>query len=271
MPDFLAESRLRPTHLAVVLVAAAMALAPGLPSAQSRPSRHVLFIGNSYTAANNLAEVVAGIAEAHQAGPTIVPSLALRGGQMLDWHLHYGPAMPALDAPAHDITDVVLQEQSTLGAGDAQDDASGGQHLTIADPAEFYEGVRGLVKRIRARGATPVLFMTWARRDWPEDLAKLQQAYMSIGRELNVKVAPVGVAWAEAQRRIPTLVMYVADGSHPSWAGSYLAACVLYATLFHADPIGLPAPAGIPSETARRLQGLAGETVLTETARWHIP
>ena len=193
MSDFLVQTRLRPSHLAGVLVAAAIALAPALPSAQARPSRHVLFIGNSYTAANNLAEVVAGIAEARQAGPVIVPSMALRGGQMLDWHLHYGPAMPALDAPAHDITDVVLQEQSTLGAGDAQDDASGGQHLTIADPAEFYAGVRGLVKRIRARGATPVLFMTWARRDWPEDLEKLQKAYVSIGHELNVKVAPVGV------------------------------------------------------------------------------
>jgi hypothetical protein len=241
MSHFLVQPRLRPGHLAGVLVAAAIALAPALPSAQARPSRHVLFIGNSYTAANNLAEVVAGIAEARQAGPVIVPSMALRGGQMLDWHLHYGPAMPALEAPAHDITDVVLQEQSTLGAGDAQDDASGGQHLTIADPAEFYAGVRGLVKRIRARGATPVLFMTWARRDWPEDLEKLQKAYVSIGRELNVKVAPVGVAWAEAQRRIPTLVMYVADGSHPSWAGSYLAACVLYATITGQDPRGAPA------------------------------
>ena len=262
MSDFLVETRLRSSCLAGVLVAAAMAVAPPPASGQARPSRHVLFIGNSYTAANNLAEVVAGIAEAHQAGPTIAPSLALRGGQSLDWHLHYGPAMPALDAPAHDITDVVLQEQSTLGAGDVQDDATGAQHLSMADPAEFHAAVRGLVKRIRARGATPLLFMTWPRRDWPEDLAKLQKAYVSIGRELNVKVAPVGVAWAEAQRRIPTLIMYGADGSHPSWAGSYLAACVLYATLTGQDPRG--APALISGHAVDRRSGeIDGSAVIT--------
>ena len=84
-------------------------------------------------------------------------------------------------------------------------------------------------------------------------------------------MAPVGVAWQTGVSRDTTLALWDTDGSHPSVLGTYLAACVLYATLFHASPIGLAAPAGIPSATARILQGLAGETVLTQTARWHIP
>ena len=39
---------------------------------------------------------------------------------------------------------------------------------------------------------------------------------------------------------MPEPELYFSDGSHPSPAGSYLAACTFYATLFHASPVGLP-------------------------------
>jgi hypothetical protein len=48
-----------------------------------------------------------------------------------------------------------------------------------------------------------------------------------------------GIAWAQVRER-PELELYYTDGSHPSPAGSYLAACTLYATIFHQSPAGLP-------------------------------
>jgi hypothetical protein len=37
--------------------------------------------------------------------------------------------------------------------------------------------------------------------------------------------------------------LYDTDGSHPSLAGSYLAACVLFATLFGESPVGIASEA----------------------------
>jgi hypothetical protein len=58
-------------------------------------------------------------------------------------------------------------------------------------------------------------------------------------------VAHVGEAWA-AYRATEQVVapahsaLFFTDGSHPSTAGTYLAACVLYATLYGTSPEGLP-------------------------------
>ena len=41
----------------------------------------------------------------------------------------------------------------------------------------------------------------------------------------------MGVAWQQSLKDDPKLVLHAKDGSHPAPAGSYLAACVFYATL----------------------------------------
>ena len=171
----------------------------------------------------------------------------------LDWHLQYGPAMPFLGADAWN--DVVLQEQSLLGGGEDG-------RAVLADPRAFHTAVREFVKRIRARHATPVLLMTWPRRDVPTDGPGLERAYLTIGRELGVTVAPVGSAWMEAERRWPWLDLYGGDGAHPNAEGSYLAACVTYATLTGHNPAG--APAAIAGHFVDRRSGAVdlGETIL---------
>jgi hypothetical protein len=60
-------------------------------------------------------------------------------------------------------------------------------------------------------------------------------------------IAPIGVAWLSAMAQRPELArkpyhnesLYAADGRHPGWTGSYLAACVLFATIFHQSPLYL--------------------------------
>jgi len=51
----------------------------------------------------------------------------------------------------------------------------------------------------------------------------------------------VGPAWAEATAGGADVGLYYEDGSHPSPNGSYLAACVFFATLYGESPEGLPA------------------------------
>ena len=205
----------------------------------ARPVLKILFVGNSYTRANNLGNIVASIAAAdpNPDAPIINPSLSTRGGATLKWHLENGPALQLIQAGGWDH--VVLQEQSLLGGRMINGKA------IVGDPRRFFGSVRWLVGEIGAVGATPILYMTWARRAPAADRARVQtqlaDAYLTIGEELGVQVAPVGLAWAEAHRRLPQLDLHVSDGSHPTTAGSYLAACVIYATITGRSPVGAPA------------------------------
>jgi hypothetical protein len=195
----------------------------------STPLR-LLFIGNSYIYLNNLGDLVAGIAASRKAGPTVIPTLAVRDGATLKFHLDGGPGLKALESGQWDF--VILQEQSQLG-GRIVDGKP-----TVGDPGAFHVSVREFVQRIRANNATPLLFMTWARRDHPEQIEDLSKAYEAIGDELKVKVLPVGHAWTEARRRGLSADLHLQDGSHPTPTGSYLAACVIYASITGADPRG---------------------------------
>jgi hypothetical protein len=51
--------------------------------------------------------------------------------------------------------------------------------------------------------------------------------------------------------------LYDADGSHPSAAGSYLAACVFFRTLFGKSPVGAAVHGGVAPEEGELLQRAA--------------
>lgn len=76
-------------------------------------------------------------------------------------------------------------------------------------------------------------------------------------------------------RERPGLNLYAPDEMHPSWAGTYLEGCVLYATIFGRSPIGLTHRISdtttgdwqISEEDAADLQRIAWETVQDYQAR----
>jgi hypothetical protein len=59
----------------------------------------------------------------------------------------------------------------------------------------------------------------------------------------------------------PELELYVPDKRHPSLAGTYLAACTVYAALLGKSPVGNAYTAGLPADVARHLQQVAWDTV----------
>jgi hypothetical protein len=86
---------------------------------------------------------------------------------------------------------------------------------------------------------------------------------------MNAVVAPVGMAWKKALAADPKLVLHQADKSHPNPKGSYLAACVFYATLLDKSPVGLPGElrkgnrvlVRVTPDEAATLQEIAWQTV----------
>jgi hypothetical protein len=80
--------------------------------------------------------------------------------------------------------------------------------------------------------------MTWARAHAPESQQAITDAYLSIGREVGAAVIPAGLAWQRFLSKHDSPVLHDRDGSHPTLAGSFLAACAAFGVLFAASPVG---------------------------------
>jgi hypothetical protein len=189
----------------------------------------ILFIGNSYTARNDLPSLLREMAAEAPQPKAIVTEQVLANGASLRRHWNAGVAAEKIGSGDWDF--VVLQEQSTL---------------PIKNATRFHENVRLFDEVIQAHGARTVLYLTWARQQAPETQVTLSEATEAIAREIGALVAPVGEVWQAVLEQEPGLGLYDKDGSHPSPLGSYLAACVFYARLFPGDAIG--------SSVAERLQ-----------------
>jgi len=98
--------------------------------------------------------------------------------------------------------------------------------------------------------------------------AAITSAYEEIANEVGARVAPVGEAWSAINGS--GVQLFADDGSHPSAVGSYLAAAVLYATLFGEDPPEAEHVGSIDTATALRLRSAAAVGVLGDRDRWRI-
>ncbi len=113
----------------------------------------------------------------------------------------------------------------------------------------------------RKHGAEPILFMSWAYADAPEMTEQLADAYVKVGNANDAMVIPAGLAFAKSIAVRPDLNLYVPDKRHPSLMGTYLAANVVYASLFKKSPVGNGYTAGLDPAVAKHLQTVAWDTV----------
>jgi hypothetical protein len=105
--------------------------------------------------------------------------------------------------------------------------------------------------------------------------AQLAEAYTTAGNENNALVIPAGLAFARAIGKQPELNLYAPDKRHPSLAGTYLAACTVFAVLTGRSPVGNAYLAGIDAPTAQFLPdgrvgdgaGVFSEVILSLSAR----
>jgi hypothetical protein len=202
----------------------------------------VLFIGNSFTARNDLPGLIARLAAAR--GKNLEHRLISAGGASLRTHWNAGEALQAIQGGHYDH--VVLQEQTTL---------------PVKSTTRMHENVRLFDEAIKAAGAKTDLYMTWARLRAPKSQQAITDAYAGIGRELGATVVPVGLAWQRFLGKHDQPVLHDKDQSHPTLAGSYLAACVFLAVLFKESPVGIPGEvAGLSEKDLALLQKVAWQT-----------
>src|SRR5699024_8098212 len=97
--------------------------------------------------------------------------------------------------------------------------------------------------QIRANGAVPILFATWAYQrggakltdkgwDYDEMVQKLSEAYHRAAQENDALIADVGRRFYELS---DAQNLYAADGVHPSELGSRIAAETIAAVIRHRE------------------------------------
>jgi hypothetical protein len=193
----------------------------------------VLFIGNSHTFVNNLPVAFAKLVEAkHPSRPLAITDVTMGGVTLAD-HLAEGTAARTIAGARWDY--VVLQEQSNIPS---------------VAPSQLEDSVRRFAPLIEAAHARTVLYELWPH----ENASPAFDAYDSAARAVNAIVVRAGEAWMRALSRDRTLVLYQSDGYHPAPAGTYITACVFYATLIGERPDGLPTAGLVSPEVAATLQ-----------------
>lgn len=227
--------------------------------AQAQDSVSVLFIGNSYTQANDLPQLTRQLAGS--LGKELTVGTKANGGFTFQNHCNDAQTFTAMHQQNWDV--VVLQGQSQEPSfPDAQVDQN-----TLPFAVRLADSAYAI------NPCSNVLFyMTWGRENGDPQWApistfdgmneRLYNAYMRMADSAEAMVAAVGASWKYVRDHHPAIQLYSGDGSHPSVAGSYLAACTFYVSLFREPVSGAPYTAGLDAATASQLQAAADAVVL---------
>ncbi len=238
--------------------------------AQSKKIK-ALFLGNSYTYFNNLPQMVKDIALA--AGDTLVYDSNTPGGYTFGDHNHDAVSKGKIMQGGWDF--VILQAQSQ------EPSYQPWAVLSITLPQGF--SLDSMVKVHNPCGTT-VFYETWGRKFGDQNTCpfysvvctytgmqnRLKDSYKLFADTTQTSMAPVGEAFRSSVTYSPGLELYSPDQSHPSLAGSYLAALVFYETLFHKPVLNNTYNAGLGATTQAFLQQTAHATVNDSLAVWNL-
>ena len=225
----------------------------------TNPTR-VLFVGNSFSFYNNgihnhLGSLIRSTGEWKRQQNRLRLS-TLSGGHISE---HSADLESILSDTPQNWDAIVLQGHSN-------------EPISTKKNKAFVLATAKAVKQIKAKGIQPILFMTWGYKDQPKMGADLTNVYTKLANKLEVLVVPVGVAFASAEAELSNIELFVPDvlgvdsesqltyrkdWKHPSEAGTYLAACVFYATLYQRSPEGIIFTGELHKDTALALQKIS--------------
>ncbi|MCP4573698.1 MAG: hypothetical protein GY838_15170 [bacterium] len=228
----------------------------------------ILLLGSSYFGVNRLVDLFAGLAEAQ--GKDVVIDGHYPSGQYLTYH----ETSPTTDAliRSQDWDYVILQGVGRITA--YPDDA----------PFRLLMALYSIKRKVdqHCSDATVMFQMPWAFEDgmlWTpggtDDYFAMQQRIYDETLELaagaHVAIAPVGWAWNTVMHESPPKhYLFMADWNHPSLRGSYLMACVFYASVFRESVTGATYHGGLAATEARHFQAVASSVVLDDLELWHL-
>lgn len=241
------------------------ALLLGLFTAQAQTKRHVLFLGNSYTGTHNLPQMVKDVALS--AGDTLLFDSYTPGGYRLEDHFSDPLSLNRINTGGWDY--MVLQGQSRepiLGTG------------------KFKQRGRQLKTQLLQQSpcAVTLLYMTWGRENgdatfcptYPQMCtyrsmdSTLRVKYEELAQEAGAEISPVSAVWRYLRQNHSSIQLYQTDGSHPSVAGTYAAACSFYTAIFKSDPTAITFTSSLNPADAAIIRQAAKAVVYDSLSYW---
>ena len=234
-------------------------------------TRSAVFVGNSYTYYFDLPNLISSMAQS--GGDFLVYDESSIGGYDLASHLTNSGTLSKVSAGNRDF--LILQEQSQIPS------LPNAQVQSLFYPAAH--DLDSIFLAANPSGRT-IFYMTWGRENgdasncgaWPpvctyEGMDSLiQLRYRTIADSLGSVLSPVGALWHAIRDQYPLIDLYDSDGSHPSLAGSFAAACSFYAVMFEKNPALLSYNAGLDTSTAGKIKRLARDVVFDQLGFWNV-
>ncbi len=237
----------------------------------SQTTKKVYFIGNSYTAVNNLPQLIKQVA--NSTGDDLNYQEYTPGGSTLKQHSTNPAVIATINDGSWDY--VVLQEQSQIPSFP----------LSYVQ-AELFPYATQLVNQVKNNNAcgNVIFYMTWGRKNGDASNCspgsplctyagmddKIYDRYMQMGLENESLVSPVGKVWRALRQQYPALELYQSDESHPSYLGSMAAAYTFYTTIFKKDPTLLPFNGNLSSADALILKQVVKNVVFNNMDTYFI-
>ncbi|HBN05813.1 MAG TPA: hypothetical protein DD434_08520 [Bacteroidales bacterium] len=230
----------------------------------------VLYLGNSYTYVNDLTDIVERLSQSQE--KEIQSTEFLSGGARFQTHWNNSSVINTIKQGGFDF--MILQGQSQEVAFPQ------GQFLSEVYP--YAQKLDSLFKAYNPNGKV-IFFMTWGYRygdatncpfyppfcTYSSMSQELYNNYRQMSLDFQSSVAPIGAAWSYSINLDSNYVLHSPDNSHPSYDGSYLAACVLYSSIFK-ENVNSSFNYQLDTQTAQRYQQIANEIVMDSLSHWNL-
>jgi hypothetical protein len=220
----------------ICVLALALCLSGGAARPGAVAEMRVLFIGNSLTFVNDLPAIVAALADA-AGGQKLSYRMIAHPDFSLEDHWNQGEARKAISGARWDV--VVLQQ---------------GPSALAESRKLLVEYTRRFDEEIRRAGARTALYMVWPSKARFGDFDRVLQSYAEAAQSVNGILFPAGKAWQLAWRHKSDLALYSPDNFHPSAAGSYLAAVVIYQQLYGDTETAAPPHLKLKSKSISKIE-----------------
>lgn len=132
-------------------------------------------------------------------------------------------------------------------------------HPDTKDTFQVY--VQKYSEIIRDKNAEPMLFMSWPYKNKPEMINSLRNVFINTANKNSLLLIPAGEAFYRFNLSYPEIDLYTKDLRHPSKEGTYLAAAVVFASLYGKATAGNPGIMNLDPEVAHKIQMSVDKTV----------
>ena len=231
----------------------------------SAQTSKVLFLGNSYTYVNDLPELISMMMSS--SGEEMDYQMSAPGGCTFQQHCTVSSSY--IHQPGWDY--VVLQEQSQL--------PSFPENQFMQESYPYAESLCSMIRDYNP-DAKIVFYMTWGRKNGDQQNCPyypplctyegmdslLNLRYMMMAEDNHAWVSPVGAVWHYIRDHYPDFELYQSDESHPSYLGSYTAACCFHTLLTGHNPVSITWN-GLLDETIASIVKYAAKTVVYDSLR----